>query len=102
MILRPPLSPLFPYTTLFRSRGPELSRGRCRSKNTSSSKVVAALAKAAGAVVGQVVVEQAGRGCRWEEHTSELESRGHLVCSLLREKGHEMTNLRWDDAGLAR
>src|SRR2546429_3145257 len=69
MIRRPPRSTLFPYTTLFRSR-PHLqpaqdgthSRGRARSR------------------------PRAARGLRSEEHTSELQSRLHLVCRLLLEK----------------
>src|SRR2546429_1987567 len=64
MIRRPPRSTLFPYTTLFRSRHPE-HRG-----------VVAGPAGGAGS--------QGGR--RSEEHTSELQSRLHLVCRLLLEK----------------
>src|SRR5215510_16075618 len=63
MIRRPPRSTLFPYTTLFRSilRGHEITGRRARA-------------------IG--VPEQD----RSEEHTSELQSRGHLVCRLLLEK----------------
>src|SRR5437660_3487051 len=64
MIRRPPRSTLFPYTTLFRSYDPPVvgpDRGR----------------PAGGQAVGVV---------RSEEHTSELQSRGHLVCRLLLEK----------------
>src|SRR2546429_889739 len=64
MIRRPPRSTLFPYTTLFRSI---FGRKLC---------CVARSRDAAG-----------GRGaCRSEEHTSELQSRLHLVCRLLLEK----------------
>src|SRR6266699_6491268 len=69
MIRRPPRSTLFPYTTLFRSRdqaGPPLRRRR------------------AAAGVGRP---------RSEEHTSELQSRPHLVCRLLLEKKKTLTNL---------
>src|SRR5439155_13997388 len=63
MIRRPPRSTLFPYTTLFRSRSrrthPPCVFGRDRSSNSAT---------------------------RSEEHTSELQSRGHLVCRLLLEK----------------
>src|SRR6266508_5870276 len=61
MIRRPPRSTLFPYTTLFRS--PPGSNLCCR-------RAIAAPCR------------------RWrsEEHTSELQSRGHLVCRLLLEK----------------
>src|SRR5439155_26729926 len=67
MLRRPPRSTLFPYTTLFRSRfGVIPFLGQFRrgfdfgSRSTSSA--------------------------RSEEHTSELQSRGHLVCRLLLEK----------------
>src|SRR2546429_3529858 len=66
MIRRPPRSTLFPYTTLFRSR---------------------VLAMDLNPVVGQLVTYRdwtAER--RSEEHTSELQSRLHLVCRLLLEK----------------
>src|SRR2546422_1496973 len=65
MIRRPPRSTLFPYTTLFRSPGP----------------------RAAGAARPRPVRHR--RRCphaRSEEHTSELQSRLHLVCRLLLEK----------------
>src|SRR6266699_5495819 len=62
MIRRPPRSTLFPYTTLFRSRA--------RSPPRPSA---AAPASPPG-------------GPRSEEHTSELQSRPHLVCRLLLEK----------------
>src|SRR6266511_5683489 len=62
MIRRPPRSTLFPYTTLFRSR-PRPARWRERGGPS------AAPARA-----------------RSEEHTSELQSREKIVCSLLLEK----------------
>src|SRR2546429_7312444 len=68
MIRRPPRSTLFPYTTLFRSR--HLARGRATLR---ISGIRRPSARAAGAV-------------RSEEHTSELQSRLHLVCRLLLEK----------------
>src|SRR2546429_6216814 len=67
MIRRPPRSTLFPYTTLFRSH---LDRrgGRAHPNERSLQR-------------------DAGRGdARSEEHTSELQSRLHLVCRLLLEK----------------
>src|SRR2546422_5165139 len=67
MIRRPPRSTLFPYTTLFRSR----HRRRYRPGNRSHRHAR----------------PPASRGtCRSEEHTSELQSRLHLVCRLLLEK----------------
>src|SRR6266498_5576552 len=65
MIRRPPRSTLFPYTTLFRS-GP------------------GALAVGGGLARGQAPPR--ARRPRSEEHTSELQSRPHLVCRLLLEK----------------
>src|SRR3989442_3605678 len=67
MIRRPPRSTLFPYTTLFRSLAPANGQG--------------ALAPSAQPL-GDVVWQQR----RSEEHTSELQSRPHLVCRLLLEK----------------
>src|ERR1041385_9346630 len=64
MIRRPPRSTLFPYTTLFRSKG----RGEAQEQG------------AVGLVGGPE--ESGGRS---EEHTSELQSRLHLVCRLLLE-----------------
>src|SRR2546422_7106849 len=71
MIRRPPRSTLFPYTTLFRSCSRSASRiDRRRSLPRSAA---------------------CRRGGEWgagrsEEHTSELQSRLHLVCRLLLEK----------------
>src|SRR3712207_8754730 len=80
MIRRPPRSTLFPYTTLFRSKG-----------GTGKTTVAAALALALAADGGHVLlVETEGRQgiaqLRSEEHTSELQSRQYLVCRLLLEK----------------
>src|SRR5207253_4512748 len=67
MIRRPPRSTLFPYTTLFRTPGGR-ARGARRRRPGSRHRT--------------------WRSGRWrsEEHTSELQSRGHLVCRLLLEK----------------
>src|SRR6266702_7286442 len=62
MIRRPPRSTLFPYTTLFRSH----LKLRCVCRHLMR-------------VRPQIQM-------RSEEHTSELQSRGHLVCRLLLEK----------------
>src|SRR2546422_7251280 len=72
MIRRPPRSTLFPYTTLFRSRG-----------SGAGGRVAPRVAAAGGGLLGRRVA--AGRA-RSEEHTSELQSRLHLVCRLLLEK----------------
>src|SRR3712207_8113531 len=99
MIRRPPRSTLFPYTTLFRSRGARLGEGR----GVEHDRVVAAAALLLGAqevervrghqanvaeaVQSGVLVRPLQRGLgRSEEHTSELQSRQYLVCRLLLEK----------------
>src|SRR3989442_8058777 len=70
MIRRPPRSTLFPYTTLFRS---------C-TKPDDLAEIVERPSVARGAT------ERAQVHHRSEEHTSELQSRPHLVCRLLLEK----------------
>src|SRR2546429_5702566 len=83
MIRRPPRSTLFPYTTLFRSvrrcislgsrsfirEAAEPEGGRLRRRGPCRSRVIPSL-----------------EDQRSEEHTSELQSRLHLVCRLLLEK----------------
>src|SRR2546422_3743541 len=72
MIRRPPRSTLFPYTTLFRS-------------NEQLTYILeGALQFLIGADGDREIVVRAGE--RSEEHTSELQSRLHLVCRLLLEK----------------
>src|SRR6266498_4436711 len=71
MIRRPPRSTLFPYTTLFRSHVALGQRAR--------------EATGCGELEDQLVVRGPG-DVRSEEHTSELQSRPHLVCRLLLEK----------------
>src|SRR5207253_10752441 len=71
----PPRSTLFPYTTLFRS--PTGRRGRRRPRRGRAPH--------RGRRSHRVVV----RTTRSEEHTSELQSRGQLVCRLLLEKKTE-------------
>src|SRR2546429_4652491 len=75
MIRRPPRSTLFPYTTLFRSPS-------CASDGRVAPRL-------AGSIVGGIVsllIAVVCIDCRSEEHTSELQSRLHLVCRLLLEK----------------
>src|SRR2546422_10179578 len=75
MIRRPPRSTLFPYTTLFRSHALIL-------KAVVLAEEIAPAAFDRDAVAF-VVPNQSVRS---EEHTSELQSRLHLVCRLLLEK----------------
>src|SRR2546422_6532267 len=77
MIRRPPRSTLFPYTTLFRSLLHQLRRGG--SPATHILEVRLDLVEASRAAVRH---QQHGNA-RSEEHTSELQSRLHLVCRLL-------------------
>src|SRR5687768_17646855 len=80
MIRRPPRSTLFPYTTLFRSRRPlELQVARPRAGQLP--RLLLARGRAVHADEHLLGDEE-----RSEEHTSELQSRLHLVCRLLLEK----------------
>src|SRR2546422_1734733 len=81
MIRRPPRSTLFPYTTLFRSRSapPRLESSGGGDRRGGGGGVRPA---AAGFFPRQALT----RPERSEEHTSELQSRLHLVCRLLLEK----------------
>src|SRR5215510_395786 len=74
MIRRPPRSTLFPYTTLFRSLPVQASP------------------------IAETPKPMSGATCRErsEEHTSELQSRGHLVCRLLLEKTKNSTLTPFD------
>src|SRR5439155_11425770 len=100
LIPRPPRSTLFPYTTLFRSKRPRnlqwenlfpcslriflhvcMSLLRLlRGRNLRQSD----------GLLGAILTNDGKQNCRSsarsEEHTSELQSRGHLVCRLLLEK----------------
>src|SRR2546429_7266925 len=92
MIRRPPRSTLFPYTTLFRSPG-----------DNDPIVITARVRPATNAISGSPtlfyrVMYNAERS---EEHTSELQSRLHLVCRLLLEKKKVKTirsrlNVSWN------
>src|SRR2546422_4347320 len=91
MIRRPPRSTLFPYTTLFRSSVCSTStqsvpkpimlgtRDEIGSRPDSANSPATTAANTAWTI-------PANCGARSEEHTSELQSRLHLVCRLLLEK----------------
>src|SRR2546422_3841439 len=103
MIRRPPRSTLFPYTTLFRSidelrdavvrRAGDAHSGLDRPQHEVARVLVGARRAAVPGVVRDVD-EKVGAPppvaprevLRSEEHTSELQSRLHLVCRLLLEK----------------
>src|SRR2546422_4246203 len=92
MIRRPPRSTLFPYTTLFRSR--RLShRARAGHLRRRTPRLAAARLRerphrtlAQARRVREVIAVEWSTERRSEEHTSELQSRLHLVCRLLLEK----------------
>src|SRR5687768_18189172 len=97
MIRRPPSSTLFPYTTLFRSE-PTLVReepvsechrvevhpqikGQLANRRQQVAGLEPLFRQMASELIGDLAI-----GGRSEEHTSELQSRLHLVCRLLLEK----------------
>src|SRR3989442_10511206 len=75
MIRRPPRSTLFPYTTLFRS-----------SELRAAFQLLTALLDVVHVEHGDALQTIRRGPTRSEEHTSELQSRPHLVCRLLLEK----------------
>src|SRR3712207_8721885 len=83
MIRRPPRSTLFPYTTLFRSRGP--AGLHPDAVGTPFPRVGA---NSAGFAARHRGAARPDSVVRSEEHTSELQSRQYLVCRLLLEKKH--------------
>src|SRR5690625_5593762 len=96
----PPCSPLFPYTTLFRSnpllvsarisrsyRPRLISKGIERSSFTVLEK---SLPKDSGFTEISSIMVLPAVNFRSEEHTSELQSRGHLVCRLLLDKKNQL------------
>src|SRR5439155_21418657 len=90
----PPRSTLFPYTTLFRSCKRWCLKSRPRSQTASfprprRSKRLRSLTQSPSPKVRHQTnssVLELSTSSRSEEHTSELQSRGHLVCRLLLEK----------------
>src|SRR5690349_22845395 len=95
MIRRPPTSTLFPYTTLFRSRGKlknqineyGIQNSRVLKPEYPDERINDAL---------KFIQQHYGEGdltLRSEEHTSELQSRRDLVCRLLLEKKKEKDNV---------
>src|SRR5436305_10160042 len=87
MVRRPPTSTLFPYTTLFRSSAQLLELAPVRVE------LLALLLDQGRRRLGDeaLVLELSLGPLRSEEHTSELQSRPHLVCRLLLEKKKKTT-----------
>src|SRR5690348_17818491 len=91
MIPPPPRSPLFPYTTLFRSQALKLYRLDNQRYPSSDQGLQALVVKPTGGAIppnwkpylDKLPNDPWGRS---EEHTSELQSPVHLVCRLLPEK----------------
>src|SRR2546422_7471356 len=95
MIRRPPRSTLFPYTTLFRSCED------CKAAEEASPDAQKMIKKALGELTQEIqdqfkepyqIYHSKGCNKRSEEHTSELQSRLHLVCRLLLEKKKKTTH----------
>src|SRR2546422_1677126 len=86
MIRRPPRSTLFPYTTLFRSPGSDSAGVPRRLGPASFARSMASSAYSTAC--------DHSRDARSEEHTSELQSRLHLVCRLLLEKKKKKIKLK--------
>src|SRR3712207_8097817 len=90
MIRRPPISTLFPYTTLFRSV-------RIRARRLLDLRPARAARPAGEADRGPAdrrprLLPDLGHP-RSEEHTSELQSRQYLVCRLLLDKKHSLAEI---------
>src|SRR2546422_5968873 len=91
MIRRPPRSTLFPYTTLFRSPhmggvGGELIEHRVQRDPVAHVHFGPGVVIKVAAEMHEPGRRARGEPGRSEEHTSELQSRLHLVCRLLLEK----------------
>src|SRR3712207_8864765 len=98
MIRRPPRSTLFPYTTLFRSKGREWKNVRIsddfKPPAATHSNPHANMRTEYGMIAYVAVTRAKNRlELRSEEHTSELQSRQYLVCRLLLEKKKKKENL---------
>src|SRR5438445_8322740 len=96
MILRPPRSTLFPYTTLFRSR---LGNTGWESKSLATGKLrltqaIHPLNRSRFLKSAKPSHDAAHLPTRSEEHTSELQSRQYLVCRLLLEKKKKKQNTK--------
>src|SRR3989442_9548572 len=88
MIRRPPRSTLFPYTTLFRS---DLDARAPVRRLSLAQRQLVEIARAVARATRIVIMDEPSsslstREVRSEEHTSELQSRPHLVCRLLLDK----------------
>src|SRR5690554_7231443 len=88
MVRPPPRSTLFPYTTLFRSN---LSLTLNLQEGISANNPGGLMEDADGIEAKFASAKLASIPSRSEEHTSELQSRPHLVCRLLLEKKNQLS-----------
>src|SRR5687767_15671767 len=95
MIPRPPRSTLFPYTTLFRSKGADLAKLTLPENVVDLVKELGAPNRTRRNLAQDRLTDVHGTNAiaalqraveRSEEHTSELQSLAYLVCRLLLEK----------------
>src|SRR5256884_1727507 len=94
MIRRPPRSTLFPYTTLFRS--PRSGESRDGPYGRSGLRAFdRGVSDRSSARPWRKVQPDASPPVRSEEHTSELQSRLHLVCRLLLEKKKKTNSIEY-------
>src|SRR2546429_5940582 len=93
MIRRPPRSTLFPYTTLFRSPWGWLMMRRV----SAMAPICWVVSTSARARSREPCRMRKVRALRSEEHTSELQSRLHLVCRLLLEKKKSEDAITFED-----
>src|SRR3989449_4597368 len=91
MIRRPPRSTLFPYTTLFRSLS-DLSRALREEERKAWQRLIRVLGHELNNSLAPIQSVAQSLETRSEEHTSELQSRLHLVCRLLLEKKKKRPN----------
>src|SRR3712207_7025633 len=95
MIRRPPRSTLFPYTTLFRSKGAAGSvSGIDADAGPEAAGLVALRSTTGTTLIAATVLASMVTFLRSEEHTSELQSRQYLVCRLLLEKKKQSHTLQ--------
>src|SRR5690606_40506578 len=95
MLRRPPISTLFPYTTLFRSGNDEFHSHLLSLLNHFQKRRIFEPAQCERTIRFVVRSEffdhfHFGFSMRSEEHTSELQSRENLVCRLLLEKKNQL------------
>src|SRR3712207_7598701 len=96
MIRRPPISTLFPYTTLFRSEARHVQRGSARQverRQRGGGRARAAERFQAQDLLLHPQQRAVRQRLRSEEHTSELQSRQYIVCRLLLEKKSKYSHL---------